>query len=127
MRISDDLGLDLFPDTLTHEGEEYQVYYHAKQGERDDGVTLGVHVDQLPKLPVMAAGLGRGWKPARTRRNPAAFAAEGLPPRLPADRLGGRWFRGTVVSCAEGHADLFQALSEHVKERTGARVPDGCL
>ncbi len=49
-------GLERFPDTLTHEGDEYQVYYHAKQGERDDGVTLGVHVDQLPKLPA--------WLPA---------------------------------------------------------------
>nr|MCU0752316.1 ATP-dependent RNA helicase HrpA [Akkermansiaceae bacterium] len=45
------LGLDLYPDTLNHDGGEYPLYYHAAAGERDDGVTLGVHVDQLPKLP----------------------------------------------------------------------------
>ena len=45
------LGLEAFPDTLHHEGNEFTVYYHAQPGERDDGVTLGVHVDQLPKLP----------------------------------------------------------------------------
>lgn len=45
------LGLDGFPDTLRHAGAEYSVYYHTAPGERDDGVTLGVHVDQLPALP----------------------------------------------------------------------------
>ncbi|NJR42919.1 MAG: DUF3418 domain-containing protein [Akkermansiaceae bacterium] len=45
------LELDGFPDSLSHGDHEYSLYYHAKQGERDDGVTLGVHVDQLPKLP----------------------------------------------------------------------------
>ncbi len=45
------LGLEGFPDTLTHHGVEYALYYHAAQGERDDGVTIGVHVDQLPKFP----------------------------------------------------------------------------
>ena len=91
------LGLDRFPDTLTHEGDEYQVYYHAKEGERDDGVTLGVHVDQLPKLPTLAAGVGRGWQPARARRDPAARFAQGLPPGLPADRIGGGRLRGVMV------------------------------
>ena len=52
------LGLDGFPDVMKHGEVEYSLYYHAKQGERDDGVTLGVHVDQLPKLPEWLPGWG---------------------------------------------------------------------
>jgi ATP-dependent helicase HrpA len=52
------LGLDGFPDTLQHAGEEYAVYYNAAPGERDDGVTLGVHVDQLPGFPGWLPGWG---------------------------------------------------------------------
>lgn len=45
------LGIDGLPDSIRHEGTEYTVYYNATPGERDDGVTLGVHVDQLPAMP----------------------------------------------------------------------------
>ncbi|MCU0779066.1 MAG: ATP-dependent RNA helicase HrpA [Akkermansiaceae bacterium] len=51
------------------------------------------------------AGMGRGWQPARARRNPAPLAAQGLPPRLPADRASRRWLRGTLVPRAQRHAD----------------------
>ncbi|WP_193213274.1 ATP-dependent RNA helicase HrpA [Luteolibacter marinus] len=54
----DDLDLDGYPDWLAHGGEEYALYYHAAPGERDDGVTLGVHVDQLPRLPEWLPGWG---------------------------------------------------------------------
>ncbi|MFK7851654.1 MAG: ATP-dependent RNA helicase HrpA [Akkermansiaceae bacterium] len=43
--------LDDFPDLLQYEGEEFTLYYHCAPGERDDGVTIGVHVDQLPLIP----------------------------------------------------------------------------
>lgn len=118
------LGLDGFPDMLRHAGQEYSLYYHAKQGERDDGVTLGVHVDQLPKLP--------DWLPAWGVDGHLRERAEILLRSLPKD------FRRAcqpIGPVAEGFAALwsfapkdrpiFQALSEYAKERTGAYVPVG--
>ncbi|SHJ18962.1 ATP-dependent helicase HrpA [Rubritalea squalenifaciens DSM 18772] len=45
------LGAKYFPDTLTYAGDEYTLYYRVAPGEVDDGVTLGVHVDQLGLMP----------------------------------------------------------------------------
>lgn len=47
-------GRDLlagFPDDLVCEGSEYAVYYQNDPGAEDDGVTIGVHIGQLPDLP----------------------------------------------------------------------------
>lgn len=47
-------GKDLlagFPDSLTCGAMEYSVYYQNDPGAEDDGVTLGVHIDQLPDMP----------------------------------------------------------------------------
>ncbi len=116
------MGLSGFPDTLAHEGDDYQVYYHAQAGARDDGVTLGVHVDQLPKLPV--------WLPDWGVDGNLLERAEILLRSLPKDY---RRVCQPISSVAEGFAELwsyapkdvpvFQALSDHVKDRTGAVVP----
>jgi ATP-dependent helicase HrpA len=118
----DALGLDLFPDTLTHDGEEYQLYYHASSGERDDGVTLGAHVDQLPKLPP--------WLPGWGVDGDLRERAEILLRSLPKDY---RRVCQPIAQVADGFADLWchapkdvpllQALSDHVKDRTDAIVP----
>jgi ATP-dependent helicase HrpA len=118
----DDLTLDLFPDTLRYEGDEYQLYYHAKQGERDDGVTIGVHVDQLPKFPP--------WLPLWGVDGHLRERAEVLLRSLPKDY---RRVCQPIGPVADGFAELWclapkdkpllQALSEHVKDRTGAVVP----
>lgn len=118
----DDLGLDRFPDTLTHAGEEYQVYYHANPGDRDDGVTLGVHVDQLPGLP--------SWLPAWGVDGHLGERAEILLRSLPKD------FRRVcqpIGAVAAGFAEMWShapkdaplavALSDCVRQHTGARVP----
>ena len=42
---------ELYPDELCVAGEEYPVYYRHAPGEEDDGVTLGVHIDQLESFP----------------------------------------------------------------------------
>ena len=116
------LGLERFPDTIMHEGDEYQVYYHAKEGERDDGVTLGVHVDQLPKLPP--------WLPAWGVDGNLRERAEILLRGLPKDYRRGCQPIGPV---ADGFAELWtfapkdmplgRALSEYLLDRTGARIP----
>jgi ATP-dependent helicase HrpA len=54
----DALDLEGYPDWLSRGGEEYALYYRAAPGERDDGVTLGVHIDQLPRLPDWLPGWG---------------------------------------------------------------------
>lgn len=46
---SDDLSG--YPDTLFHDEAEYSVYYHCNPGDADDGVTLGVHIDQMADMP----------------------------------------------------------------------------
>ncbi|MEX1114240.1 MAG: ATP-dependent RNA helicase HrpA [Akkermansiaceae bacterium] len=118
----DDLGLDGFPDTLRHSGDEYTLYYHALAGERDDGVTFGVHVDQLPKLP--------DWLPAWGVDGNLRERAEILLRSLPKDY---RRVCQPIGSVAQGFSELwmfapkdrpiFQALSEYARERTGAHVP----
>jgi len=47
-----------FPDWITQGGESYAVYYHCEPGARDDGVTIGVHIDQLPDFPEWLPGWG---------------------------------------------------------------------
>jgi ATP-dependent helicase HrpA len=118
----EDLGLDGFPDTLRYSGDEYTLYYHALAGERDDGVTLGLHVDQLPKLP--------DWLPGWGVDGNLRERAEILLRSLPKDY---RRICQPIGPVAEGFAEcwmyapkdmsIFQALSEYAKERTGAHVP----
>ena len=43
--------MSAFPDLLSWQGEEYSVYYAIAPGERDDGVTVGVHIDQVHDFP----------------------------------------------------------------------------
>ena len=118
----DDLGLEGFPDCIHHRGDEYSLYYHAKQGERDDGVTLGVHLDQLPKLP--------DWLPGWGVDGNLRERAEILLRSLPKDY---RRICQPISPVADGFCELWsfepkdrpicQALSEYARERTGAHVP----
>lgn len=118
----DELGLERFPDVLVHEGVEYPVYYRAASGERDDGVTLGVHVDQLPGLP--------GWLPGWGVDGHLEERAEVLLRSLPKDY---RRVCQPIGPMAAGFAaqwmlapkdgPLEQALSEYVRGRCGAVVP----
>ncbi|MBK1882030.1 ATP-dependent RNA helicase HrpA [Luteolibacter pohnpeiensis] len=116
------LGVEGYPDSLGYGDDEYQLYYHTAPGERDDGVTLGVHVDQLPGLP--------DWLPDWGVDGDLAERAEVLLRSLPKDL---RKACQPIAQVAEGFAELwrfapkdqpiFRALAEHVKDRTGAFVP----
>ncbi len=43
--------LEFFPDTLSVRGQEYALYYHDDPASADNGVTLGVHIDQWETFP----------------------------------------------------------------------------
>jgi ATP-dependent helicase HrpA len=115
-------GLEFFPDTLRHEGEEYPVYYHCAPGERDDGVTLGVHVDQLPVLPAWLPG----WGIDGNLEERVELLLRGLPKDY-------RKACQPIGEVARGFAELWmgapketsieRAIAEYVSERTGAMVP----
>ncbi len=119
-----DLGLERYPDVLRHEGEEYALYYHAAAGERDDGVSLGVHVDQLPKLPDWLPG----WGVDGDLRERAEILLRSLPKDL-------RRMCQPIATVADGFAELWsyapkdvsitRALCDYARERTGARVEPG--
>ena len=44
-------GAELFPNLISHEEENYNVYYRTEIGARDDGVVIGIHIDQLEHFP----------------------------------------------------------------------------
>jgi ATP-dependent helicase HrpA len=115
-------GLEFFPDVLRHAGEEYPTYYHYAPGERDDGVTLGVHVDQLPAMPEWLAGWGvdgnleeraellmRGLaKDFRRSCQPIADVARSF-----ADQWAG----------VSKETSVIKTLAAHIERRTGAVIP----
>ena len=115
-------GLEFFPDVLRHAGEEYPIYYHYAPGERDDGVTLGVHVDQLPAMPVWLPGWGAdGNLEERAellmRALPKDFRRSCQPIADVAQSFAFHW---AGVAKKTG---LIDALVKHIEERTGAVIP----
>ncbi len=116
------IGLEHFPDVLKHEGEEYPIYYHCAPGERDDGVTLGIHVDQLPSIPE--------WLPEWGVDGNLEPRAEFLMRSLPKDyRKSCQPIADTAHSFAELWAGapkekgMIETLAEHIHERNGAMIP----
>ncbi len=108
---------DLYPDELHVAGGEYPVYYAHNPGEADDGVTLGVHIDQLPAFP--------DWLPEWGVQAHLADRAEILLRTLPKDV---RQFLMPIGQAADDFAEdwydkepdrpLGQALAEFVMRRT---------
>ncbi len=54
----DDAPPELYPDELTYGTESYPVYYLHDPAAPDDGVTIGVHIDQLTDFPEHLPGWG---------------------------------------------------------------------
>ncbi|MFD2257977.1 ATP-dependent RNA helicase HrpA [Luteolibacter algae] len=117
-------NLEFFPDVLHHAGEDYTVYYHCAPGERDDGVTLGVHVDQLPGMPE--------WLPGWGVDGNLEERVELLVRALPKDY---RRLCQPIGELARSFADLWMGapkeqaleptLAAHIRERNGAVIPLG--
>ena len=116
------IGLEYFPDILKHDGEEYPVYYHCAPGERDDGVTLGVHVDQLPSLPEWLPE----WGVDGNLEQRAEFLMRGLPKDYrkscqPISETAGSF--AELWSGAPKEKGIRETLAEHIHERNGAQIP----
>lgn len=114
----DDAPAALYPDTISIAGETYSVYYCHAPGEEDDGVTLGIHIDQLADFPDWLPGWG---VPAHL-----AERTELLLRTLPKDL---RQFIMPLAEAADDFAQLWQdrqpdgpldqALAEFVRQRSG--------
>lgn len=114
-------GRDLlggFPDDISCQGAEYAVYYQNDPGAQDDGVTLGIHIDQLPDVPE--------WLPEWGVPGHLAQRAECLLRTLPKDL---RVFLQPISQKAAYFAELrhgmepdgpiAQKLAEFVEAETG--------
>ncbi len=121
--VMEDLaGLQFFPDTLSHGETEYAVYYHCAPGERDDGVTLGVHVDQLPGMPEWFPG----WGVDGNLEERAALLIRSLPKdyRRLCQPIGDvAWGFARYWEDRTKKGDIFTALSTWVAAEVGAIVP----
>ena len=115
------LALEEFPDALHHRGQEYPLYYRAAPGERDDGVTFGVHIDQLRLIPEWLPE----WGVPGQMCERAEFLLRSLPKDLrracqpvaaAAADFAARW------NLAQPDAPLARRLAEYISERTGFPV-----
>ncbi len=114
----DDTPADLYPESLTVAGERYEVFYSHAPGEDDDGVTLGVHIDQLADVPDWLPG----WNvPAHLctraeillRSLPKDLRAFLMPITEAANDFAAQWWE------REPDRELTQALAEFVAARSG--------
>ena len=114
----DQVPSELYPDEWHVAGGEYPIYYAHNPGEADDGVTLGVHIDQLETFP--------DWLPDWGVPAHLAERAELLLRTLPKDL---RNFIMPIAEAADAFADIWeprtpdrplaQALAEFVMQRSG--------
>ncbi|WP_411826139.1 ATP-dependent RNA helicase HrpA [Luteolibacter sp. AS25] len=115
-------GLEFFPDLLRFGDQEYPLYYHCAPGERDDGVTIGVHVDQLPILPEWLPG----WGVDGNLEERAELMMRGLPKdfRRLCQPIGEVAFSfAELWAGAPKEGPFLEILANHIREKTGAFVP----
>lgn len=115
--------LEKYPSVVKDGEQEYSVYYRVAHGEVDDGVTLGVHVDQLLEMSEAIPGWGvEGMleervfllirslpKGQRVACNPAGATAKGFVGYV----SDGRLF---------GDGDLLEVLAEYLSGQTGLGI-----
>ena len=109
---------DLYPDEVQAGDDSYPIYYRHAPGEPDDGVTIGVHIDQLDAFPDYLPSWGVPAhlpqrvemllrtlpKPNRQQLMPLSETAQ-----LFCDEQAGR----------EPHQHLLRELADFVHRRTG--------
>ena len=112
-----------YPSVISDNGQEYSVYYRVAHGEPDDGVTFGVHIDQLldmnESLPawgvegmleervfLLIRSLPKGQ---RVACNPAGATAKGFVDYVRDAQLFGQ-------------GDLLEGLGTYLTENTGVTI-----
>ncbi|MFM2221418.1 MAG: ATP-dependent helicase HrpA [Verrucomicrobiota bacterium] len=115
--------MSAFPDSLMWRDEEYSVYYAMAPGERDDGVTIGVHIDQLKDFPEHLLSWGvPGYLPDRVE-----FLVRSLPKELrKACQPISEFVREFVEDYENVTPDvsLVTALVQRVQQRVRYHVPE---
>ena len=117
------MGIELYPDVLKHGGEQYTLYYNASPGEDDEGVTIGVHVDQLPELPDWLPDWGvDGDLAERTefliRSLPKDFRRICQPIADLVDGFVNCWMR------APKDVPITRAIADYAREQRGVLLPE---
>ncbi len=112
-----------YPSVLRDSEQEYSLYYKVAHGEPDDGVTIGVHIDQLLDMNESLPGWGvEGMleervfllirslpKGQRVACNPAGATAKEFVSYVMDARLFGQ-------------GDLLEMLGTYLTERTGVTI-----
>lgn len=114
----DEAPPELYPDELTIAGQEYPIYYRHAPGEADDGVTLGVHIDQLEDFPDWLPGWG---VPAHLQQR-VEMLLRSLPKNMRQYLMPIAESAADFVDSREGREPegaLENALAEFVYERIG--------
>jgi len=128
--LLDDHALSLdasgFPDQIIHNGVELRVYYRCEPGAADDGVTFGVHVDQLPRIPDWLPDWGvdgqlRERAEILIRSLPKDLRRQCQPVAALADGFSDRWCR------APRDGPLDAALAGYLHELTGVTIEAGAF
>lgn len=115
--------MSAFPDSLCWSGEEYSVYYSMAPGERDDGVTIGVHIDQLRDFPEHLLS----WGVAGYLADRVEFLVRALPKDLrKACQPISEFVREFVedYELATPDISLVKALVQRVQQRVRYQVPE---
>lgn len=115
---------DDYPDTIVWGDESYSVYYRVAPNEADDGVTLGVHIDQLVQLPTWLPQWGVPGtlaervlllikslpKSQRIACNPAGVTAEEF---------------SEIWRHQEKSRGLYEELAEYLSKRSRVKIEPG--
>lgn len=133
---ADAARLPLFPDTLQHDGAEYAVYYNDDPGSADDGVTLGIHIEQWPAFPVWLASWGVAGNLAERAECLLRTLPKDLKAFLQPIAQSARDFAALRAS-QKPEGSLEEALAAFVAERAGkhcapsqfdtSRIPPGLV
>ncbi len=118
-----------YPSVVRDGEEEYPLYYRVAPGDVDDGVTIGVHVDQLLGMSESLAGWGvEGMLEERVflliRSLPKGQRVACNPAGATAKEFVACLGRGGGMGCF-GEGVLLEVLAVFLSERTGLGIEAG--
>ncbi|MFD2159873.1 ATP-dependent RNA helicase HrpA [Rubritalea tangerina] len=113
-----------FPDELHYAEECYPLYYKVAPGEVDDGVTLGVHIDQLSLFPSWLLDWGvEGQLEERTLLMIKSLPKSQRIACNPAAQTAKVFFEECMGRVPRG--DYYDSLAQFLSEHSGVRIDAG--